>query len=421
MPYMSPADAFSSSIESYMMQKAAMQRQAQMDQLTRDREARLAEHDRIEMENAKLALQRQRDVANQQIEDKQRAAFDKRVHDMMPGDIPDAGLLALDDKFGTGYFSPDEKTGHRIYKGTKGDREAAARRQKVEEAQRSMMAAQPGTPEYQQALVNYGMALEKPLTAAEVGGLRGAKSDSIPLIRMSPDKRIAQRLVNGQWVDLTGDAPPTSHFFQEQPPKDTSARDAAASNHVDTVRQQAYTELDKWGTPILGQLDGLNKLGIALEQKTPQADALIAPLVLKATIAGQGSGFRMTRAEIDNVMHSRSKWQNLEAALKQWETDPSKALQVTDEQRQQLRELAKAIRKKAYGLTKSIMEARHNITNAEDVKSINQHRDRVHDAIMAMDEEDDDQQGQGNTGGLPTVGSVFNGGKVLKVTKIGGK
>jgi len=215
MPYVSPGGAFSSAFESYMAQQAAQQHQALADRLATERENRLAMFQQQEMQNAQEALKRQRDEADARIEDKSRSAFEKRVHDMMPGDVPDAGLLALDDKYGTGYFAPDAATGHRVYQGTRQDREAAQQRDRVQKVRDALQTAMPGTPEYQKALIDYGMVTGKPLTAAEVGGARTAQA-GVPVVRTDPKRQVVQRLVDGQWQDLTGDAPAGSHFLDRK-------------------------------------------------------------------------------------------------------------------------------------------------------------------------------------------------------------
>ena len=148
-----------------------------------------------------------------------------------------------------------------------------------------------------------------------------------------------------------------------------------------------------------------------LNARTPEADTLIAPLVLKSTISGTGTGFRMTRAEIENVVGGRSKWESLQAALNKWSTDPSKALSITDEQRTELRDLAKSIRKSANAQMGKITKARHAMDDADDAKAIQKIATKLQEDLTTEEEPAD-------TNAAPVVGGMFQGGKITKVTPI---
>ena len=147
-------------------------------------------------------------------------------------------------------------------------------------------------------------------------------------------------------------------------------------------------ELDKWAAPIDAQIKSINDLGTMLNARTPEADTLIAPLVLKATIAGTGTGFRMTQSEINQVVGGRSKWETLKANLQKWETDPKKALSITDEQRTQLRDIAKAVRKKANEKMTKITKARDAMDDAMDEKTLNKARTQLQKDLTFMEPEE---------------------------------
>jgi hypothetical protein len=57
------------------------------------------------------------------------------------------------------------------------------------------------------------------------------------------------------------------------------------------------------------------RLRDTLNQKSPQADALVAPELLTVIAGGQGSGLRMNEAEIARSVGGRSHLEDLKAAL----------------------------------------------------------------------------------------------------------
>ena len=150
----------------------------------------------------------------------------------------------------------------------------------------------------------------------------------------------------------------------------TDAADARKSTQRENVYKTAVTELDKAEAPFASHVSSLNDLDAALAARTPEADTLIGPLVLKSTISGQGTGFRMTRAEIENVVGGRSKWQSLQAAAQKWATNPKDALSITEEQRSELRDLSAAIRKNTNAQLKKISTVRHKMNAADDPREI---------------------------------------------------
>jgi len=384
MEYMSPGDAFSSSIAQTMFQRDQQARQAQDFAMKQQQEARLARVQEAQIAEAQAALAEKRAEHQAAIEDKERNATVKGVSSMVAGDIPDADLVARAQKYhvpirmtamappqaenppatlaaepqadapanqpaGTGVL----KNPPQAFAGTRQDVERKKLEDKVNEIRDTLANADPGTPEYTKAILDYEMVTGKSIPAGMIKG-QGA-SDVQPVYRQNP---------RTGGIERVGEVPKGSHFMTEPAPKDNTAHDAAKAAAVGHVYDTAMKELLDTEKPIKGHIDGVNGLGSVLAQKTPTADALVAPLVLKATVAGQGSGFRMTRAEIDNVLHSRSAWQDLEAKLMHWDSDHSKALLLTDEQRTDMRNLAKAIRLKANEQMQTLTKARHDLDDA---------------------------------------------------------
>lgn len=143
----------------------------------------------------------------------------------------------------------------------------------------------------------------------------------------------------------------------------------AGNARSDKSYQYNSSALDKISTPIeaLGQRVG--RLQDTLKQNSPQADALLAPELLTIMAGGQGSGLRMNEAEIGRIIGGRSKWQDFQAAVQKWSTDPSTANSVTTEQRQQIRALVDTVAKK--------LAAKQNIING------------AHDALLDSDDPKD--------------------------------
>jgi hypothetical protein len=92
MPYIDPGAAFSGGMESFLADRAAAARQQRLDA-----QAAIAANDH-HLE-AEAALAEKKSEALAKLEDKERASVEKEVTGMVPGDIPDAGLVARARKY----------------------------------------------------------------------------------------------------------------------------------------------------------------------------------------------------------------------------------------------------------------------------------------------------------------------------------
>lgn len=141
----------------------------------------------------------------------------------------------------------------------------------------------------------------------------------------------------------------------------------------DARADRSYTaqtaRIDKVRTPIAQQLDRLSRLQDTINQKTPQADALVAPELLTVMAGGQGSGLRMNEAEISRIVGGRSHFESLKAALNKWQTDPSKALSITDAQRAQIRSLMVQVQARSRAKLAQLNKAENDLIEAPDVES----------------------------------------------------
>ncbi len=398
MPYVSPGAAFTNSLEQTMLQQAAARRQAELDQ--QEAQQRADAH-----QLAEEHLKEMKDDQNTKAQDKKEAKVTRSIANMVPGDIPDAALIADAKAMGIPIatnttvpqgvapdVSPVQPTidARRIggpapvvppvvpqpirFAGTPVDRKKI----EADKKQSDYIDTLPDGPEKQAA--RYELNTGKP---APAGMFKSATSSDKMIMRQHPTTGAIESLQNGKWVPYTGNGEDIqgAHWMTEPAPKDHSGQDARENTRLDNNYKSAVAELEKAVAPIASHLDSLETLGSALDAKTPAADALIAPLVLKATVSGAGTGFRMTQSEINQVIGARSKWESLKAALNKWDTEGRKALTITDEQRTEIRELAKAIQAKANTSMAKAMKARHDLDNADDVDTIHKTMTKLKDDL----------------------------------------
>lgn len=399
--YQSPGAAFSGAFEEFMARRDAKKRQDLLDTLAIKREDRMMQAALETQQEHRLMLKEHEEALEEKKHKDETKDFEDRMKNVVMGDIPDREMVMQADKLGIGgqYFpkppesipgvvavplnpgGPDKGSMRlglqapsdasvRPYRGTPNERRAQA-----------LVGMDPNSQEYRQALVVMDQEAGRSPAANLI-----APPHANPVV---PDTKPVMRISASGKMEQIGDAPPGTHFVTEPQPRDTSAGDARKTAHRDQVYHQAEAELTKLAAPYEAQVQAINDLGISLNARTPQADALIAPLVLKATVSGAGSGFRMTRPEIEAVVGGRSVWESLQAKLNQWSLDPTKALSITDEQRTQLRSLAKAIRKKAHDAVDKISKARHQLDESDDPKAIQKIVTGVHDSVFLSDEDAD--------------------------------
>jgi hypothetical protein len=183
---------------------------------------------------------------------------------------------------------------------------------------------------------------------------------------------------------------------------DARAAQAGARSDArsDKSFQYSKTELDKLSKPIADAADNLAKVSEAVDERTPQGDALVAPALLKLMVGGQGSGVRITQPEIKQVLGGRSKIEDWKAALNKWQLDPRQALAITDDQRAQIKDLLALASTRINGKLSVVNDAAQNLVNAPDVET---HRRILADVQRRLTAQDD-----GKIAG-PVVGTVVDG------------
>jgi hypothetical protein len=307
-----------------------------------------------------------------------------------------------------------DTTGAIRYLGSPQQAIEAAKQKKIDGIINQIKDLDPTSPQFKQLAAQYEMVANKALPAAFLNGGKAGGSEAV--MRQHPTTGEVQRLIDGQWAPWDHDVPVGAHWMTVP---DHSAADAARIarqlHELDSAQEKAYAEFQKRGQTTESQLQSIREAERFINMKTPAADSLIAPLVIKSTISGSGSGFRMTQGEIDKVLGSGSNWDKLKVALQKWDLNHNDALALDDDMREDMRKLARGIRDKAKQTARKIVDARHTVDDAKTVDEVHKARTALQEALNFADPDEGDSS---ETGGLPTVGGMFKGGKVTKVTPI---
>jgi hypothetical protein len=172
----------------------------------------------------------------------------------------------------------------------------------------------------------------------------------------------------------------------------------------DKSYQLQSKRLDDVRKPIDQIVQRVGRLNDTLAQKSPQADALVAPELLSIMSGGQGSGLRMNEAEIARIIGGRSVWENLKASMQHWSTDPKSARSITADQDKQIRALVATVQQKLVAKQKIMDDAEEALLASDDPKD---HRGIVVDARKKLDTID----AGGTAGGGQESGAQGSGKK----------
>lgn len=404
MEYVSPGDAFSSSLEHSLLIRAQQQRQALEDQLASKREDRLMQAELDSAQEQRDRIREHDEELKQKAHDKTVAEVEKRRSKMVPGDIPDPEQVALEDKLGTGpqmFPKPAESmpgiaavpTGA-VRLGMPGPTDASVRPYIGDAEQRQDAAVTADQQKYISGLPDGPQR-----QALESAAAMHVKPTADMLKAPEPtDQDVASIDPRTGSIRVLGKAPKGSHFVTEPAPPQVNP--FAEDNHnlrVDAARDRAHqlatVELNKVSTPFEAKMAELDSVDAVLNERTTAGDAHVAPMILKALVAGQGSGFRMTKAEIDQVQNARTKWQSMEAAFNKWSADPKKALFFDETQRADFQRLVDMMRKATARHLEPIGRARHDIDAAEKPRDIQKRLSDLHDERSKGSKDEDTDAG----------------------------
>jgi hypothetical protein len=182
-----------------------------------------------------------------------------------------------------------------------------------------------------------------------------------------------------------------AHKAWEIKPEQPGANDT----RLDRSYQYNNNIVEKQRAPIDQRLERLDRVEQAINQKSAQADALIAPELLSVMVGGQGSGLRMNEAEIARIVGGRSKWADLQAVLQKW--TPGSGLSVTPEQRTQISDLLKAVREKTEAKQRAFDDAQEALIHSSSVEEHRKVTAELKKKLSAIDS--GSEHGQG--GALP--------------------
>jgi hypothetical protein len=189
-------------------------------------------------------------------------------------------------------------------------------------------------------------------------------------------------------------------------------REQALQNQQFQQGQQSYqfhaAELDRLAQPVTESLQTTQRLNDTLAQGTPQSDALVGAQLVRMVSGAQGS-LAGTVPLVEQAVGGRSHWQDLQAAIQKWSTDPNSASSITPEQRQQIHSLADAMTQRTQAQQQILMQGRSALAGASGPA---QHRAILADVTNKL--------GSANTAApsaAPGAGALPQGaGKVIDTT-----
>jgi hypothetical protein len=193
--------------------------------------------------------------------------------------------------------------------------------------------------------------VEKPTKATHVGSYTNERGENVQIFQ-NPDGSLSQR-------EMGKVQPPVSHMEQQ-----TTAR-------LDRSYDKTKASLDKMAQPITALNERLFRFMEGIRQGTPQSQALLAPELLTIMAGGQGTGLRMTEAEISRIVGGRSNWEQMKAWAQRWSADPAKAGSLTPEQVGQMKALGEEVQKR---VQRQLGELNSAYDQLLDAGSVEEHR-----------------------------------------------
>jgi hypothetical protein len=151
---------------------------------------------------------------------------------------------------------------------------------------------------------------------------------------------------------------------QRRANKDTSSADMRRS---DLSYRFSEGQIAKLATPLEDQARRASNLTETLRLGNAVADAAALPELITVIAGGQGSGVRITDAELNRVAHGRSTWDDMKAIYQKWTTGQT----LTPTQRAQMQELSDFVTKRIQGRLTALHIAQDQLSQSDDV---NEHR-----------------------------------------------
>lgn len=169
---------------------------------------------------------------------------------------------------------------------------------------------------------------------------------------------------------------------------------AATQNRNDNAVYKVTSDaIDKTAQPISDSITRMSRLLDTLDQGTPLADSVVAPELMVVMAGGQGSGVRITQPEINNIMGSPSKLEQVKAALRQWSTNPAEAIKILEPMRNQIHALVTTVNDKLTAKQRIIDGARDRLATAKTEQEYKQIKADVQRDLIRVDTGANDKSG----------------------------
>lgn len=417
--YVSPGAAFGGAFDNFLMEKARQQHQTMLDDLAVKREQRMAQADMDSRTEHQDELRRRVQKDKEDAQDKKAKDFEKRVGNMVKGDRPDPEMLEQAKSLGmAGIFrqqAPAMSTesmqppaalmeapppnapvegaaaptpegamtaGPTVYPGSPKERQDEAQRGRAKAFIDSIPDDDPRKQELAMLFEAENAGLKIPAGALSKAPTKKTRImfDPAKGVYKTPDGKVITDVPDDAAIDRLKD--PTDHSGAD------ATREASRLNHVDSIREHAFTELNTRSKPVEDMASNLNKLTMSLNENSNIADSTLAEQIIKVTAGGANSGVRITLPEIEQVLKkSRTKWEDLQVALNKWALaspdEKNSGLFYTPEQKQAMRDLVKTYRTKVNASMAKLAAARSEIVEAGDVPTINRTRSRIQQELFS--------------------------------------
>ena len=189
----------------------------------------------------------------------------------------------------------------------------------------------------------------------------------------SPDmEEVYRQNPSNGTIEKVGEVPKGSHFMTEPKPVDGATTELKTQAAFQRQYNKVHDNLVKMAKPAASVIDSLDRLDPVMGQMTQQADKMIAPLLYRAYVSGEGSGFRMTQQGINALQSAGTTWEKLEASIRSLSLNPEKGLELDDHQRAGMRALARIARTEAERKVNLIDDANSAMLNAKTPHELDQ-------------------------------------------------
>lgn len=159
----------------------------------------------------------------------------------------------------------------------------------------------------------------------------------------------------------TGKAlPNATTYWKASEPSSTGGNAASDKSY-----QFHTAQISALAKPLQDRADRMERLQVSINQKNPQADALVAPELLTAMAGGMGSGLRMNEAEISRIVGGKNAWESLKSTLLKYQANPDKPFLIPDNQRTQIQGLIDAMSGKITEKNNAVIEAQQALADAK--------------------------------------------------------